>query len=130
MYFADTLNNTIYHSDYDLATGAMSGEKSFFADFSRGLPDGSTMDVEGYLWNCRFFGGCVVRIAPDGSVDTVVEMPVSNVTTCAFGGSDGSTLYVTTASLAAPASERLAGSLFAIETETRGLDENRFRIFG
>jgi sugar lactone lactonase YvrE len=126
--YADTLANSIYIAEYDIATGSIGAEREFFRGFSRGLPDGSAMDADGYLWNCRFYGGCIVRIAPDGSVDTVLELPVTNITTCAFGGNDGVTLYITTASLAAPESERLAGSLFAVRTATQGLPENRFRI--
>jgi sugar lactone lactonase YvrE len=44
----------------------------------------------------------------------IIEMPVNNVITGAFGGEDGSTLYVTTASLNAPESEKL-GSLFVLD---------------
>src|SRR2546427_10641436 len=65
-------------------------------------PDGSTVDSAGYLWNCRFFGGCIVRVAPDGQIDRVVEMPAKNITTCTFGGPDRKTLYVTIASIQAP----------------------------
>ena len=43
--------------------------------FGRGHPDGSAVDSEGYLWNCRYGGGCVVRVAPDGAVERVVEVP-------------------------------------------------------
>ena len=93
-------------------------------------PDGSCVDAEGYLWNCRFFGGCIVRVAPDGQIDRVVEMPVQNITTCTFGGTDRKTLYVTTAAIEAPPADRLAGGLFAIRTEVQGQPENRFAIFG
>jgi sugar lactone lactonase YvrE len=128
-YFGDTLANTIFACDYDRATGGITNERPFFQDFARGLPDGSAMDSEGYLWNCRFFGGCIVRIAYDGTVDRVLEMPVSNITTCTFGGADRKTLYVTTASIEAPRGERLAGSLYAIPVEVAGLLENRFQVF-
>ena len=63
-YFADTLDNAIRVYDYDAATGAIGGERAFFEGFSRGWPDGSTVDREGYLWNCRYGGGCVVRVSP------------------------------------------------------------------
>ena len=55
------------------------------------------MDGEGYLWNCRYGGGCVVRVAPDGGIDRVIDIPAGNVTTCTFGGPELTTLYVTTA---------------------------------
>lgn len=129
-YFGDSLANVIWAYDYDSATGAISNERPFLQDFQRGLPDGSTVDAEGYLWNCRFYGNCIVRVAPDGRIDRVVEMPVQNVTTCTFGGANLRTLFVTTASAEAPRGDRLAGSLFAIGTEVRGQPENRFHYYG
>jgi sugar lactone lactonase YvrE len=127
-YFGDTLENEIRVYDYDVASGAISGERRFFSGFDRGFPDGSAIDSAGYLWNCRFFGGCIVRLAPDGTVDRVVEMPVQNITTCAFGGPDLKTLFITTASIEAPAGNRLAGSLFALKVTVPGLAENRFKV--
>lgn len=125
-YFGDTLKNEIRVYDYDMASGEICNGVPFFAGFDRGLPDGSAMDSAGYLWNCRYGGGCIVRVAPDGSIDRVIEMPASNITTCTFGGPDRKTLYVTTA--AAEQMERLAGSLFAISVETPGMDENIFQL--
>ena len=127
-YFADTLANAVRVYDYDASSGSIGNERPFFMNFSRGLPDGSAMDSQGYLWNCRYDGGCIVRIAPNGAVDEVVEMPVSKVTTCTFGGPELRTLYVTTAAGGAPAHERLAGGLFAIETDVQGQPENRFGV--
>jgi len=126
-YSGDSLANVIWAYDYDSGSGEITNEISFLQDFDRGLPDGSTVDAEGYLWNCRYYGGCIVRVAPKGTVDRVVEMPVKNITTCTFGGSDLKTLYVTTASAQAAPDERLAGGLFAIQCEVRGQPENRFR---
>jgi sugar lactone lactonase YvrE len=129
-YFGDTLSNVIWSYDYDKNSGAISNERPFLQDFARGLPDGSAMDAEGYLWNCRFFGACIVRVASNGEIDRIIEMPVQNLTTCTFGGPNLKTLYVTTAKAEAPACDRLAGSLFAIQTDIAGQPENKFRIFG
>ena len=129
-YFGDSLANTIWVYDYDLATGTIANEAVFFAGFNRGLPDGSTMDADGYLWNCRYSGGCIVRVAPDGTIDRVIDMPATNITTCTFGGVDLKTLFVTTASADAPPGDRLAGGLYAIQCDVCGQAENRFRIFG
>jgi sugar lactone lactonase YvrE len=123
-YFADTLLNTVWVYDYDAEAGTIQNERTFFAGFDRGKPDGSSMDSEGYLWNCRYGGGCIVRVTPDGKVDAVIDMPVSNITTCVFGGPDLKTLYVTTAR----GPERLSGSLFTIETDVKGQEENRVRL--
>lgn len=129
-YFGDSLANTIWQYDYDVATGAIANERPFLEAFDRGLPDGSTVDSDGYLWNCRFFGGCIVRVAPNGRIDGVVEMPVQNITTCTFGGPDLKTLYVTTAKIESPPGDRLAGGLYAIQTDVAGQSENQFRAFG
>jgi sugar lactone lactonase YvrE len=129
-YFADSLANTIWAYDYDQATGAIANEVDFFTGFKRGLPDGSTVDADGYLWNCRYDGGCIIRVAPNKKIDRVIEMPVSKITTCTFGGADLKTLFVTTASVAAPSSERLAGGLFAIQCDVSGQAENKFLVFG
>ena len=128
-YFADTLENTVWVYDYHPATGSIANRRPFLHGFPRGLPDGSCVDGEGYLWNCRFFGGCIVRVAPDGEIENVIEMPVQNITTCTFGDSDRKTLYITTASIEASPRDRLAGGLFAIRTRTQGQPENRFAIF-
>lgn len=127
-YFGDTLKNEIRIYDHDPATGDIGDGRTFFAGFERGLPDGSAMDADGYLWNCRYGGGCVVRVAPDGIIDRVIDMPALNITTCTFGGPDLTTLYVTTAAADRPATDRLAGSLFAIETGVTGMAENVFRL--
>jgi sugar lactone lactonase YvrE len=127
-YFGDSMANAIYQYDYDSQSGDISNERTFFEGFPRGSPDGSAMDAEGFLWNCRYGGGCVVRVAPSGSIDRVVEMPAGNVTTCTFGGDDLRTLYITTAAAGAKVGERFAGGLFALETETAGQSENRFLL--
>lgn len=129
-YFGDSLANVIWAYDYDPATGAIANETPFFSDFERGVPDGSTVDAEGYLWNCRYSGGCIVRVAPDGMIDRVVEMPVRNITTCTFGGENLKTLFVTTATADAAPSDRLAGGLYTTQCEVSGQPENRFRAFG
>ncbi len=99
-YFADTPSKKIRKCAIDPATGLPIGEWTDFVDTSdhRGAPDGSVVDSEGYLWNARYHGSCVVRHAPDGSIDRVVELPVSQVTCPAFGGPDLKTLYITSAS--------------------------------
>ena len=128
-YSADTLDNVVRVYDYDPPTGDIANERPFLQDFARGLPDGSAVDSDGFLWNCRFSGGCIVRVAPDGVIDRIVEMPVRNITTCTFGGPDLKTLYVTTARAEAPPYDRLAGGVFAISTDVAGQQENALQIF-
>jgi sugar lactone lactonase YvrE len=90
-----------------------------------GTPDGSAVDAHGFLWNAQWGGWRVVRYAPDGRIDMIVPMPVQQPTSCAFGGEDMTTLFVTSAwdglSREARASQPVAGGLFAIETGVKGL---------
>jgi len=127
-YFGDTLQNCIWSYQYDLASRSIRGEQPFFHGFERGLPDGSAMDADGYLWNCRYGGGCIVRVAPDGKVDRVIDLPVSRPTNCTFGGRDGNVLYITSATPEPGKWERFVGGLFAIETNVTGMDENKFQL--
>jgi sugar lactone lactonase YvrE len=129
-YFGDTLANAIWAYAYDRGTGAISRLNTHLADFARGYPDGSAIDREGFIWNCRWGGGCIVRVSPEAKVERVIEMPTRNITNCTFGGKDLTTLYITTAAAPNDPGDRFAGSLFAIKTETQGLGESRFKLEG
>ncbi|GGP26465.1 SMP-30/gluconolactonase/LRE family protein [Silvimonas amylolytica] len=132
MYWCDSLQHKIMQSDYDAVTGAV-GNHRVFVDLGETIiePDGSTVDADGYLWNAQWAGNCVVRYAPDGSVDRVIDMPVAQPTCVTFGGADLDTLYVTSArnglSVEALARQPLAGAVFEVRLEgIRGLPENRW----
>ena len=131
MYFADTPTGQIWSYDYDVDSGAVSN-KRVFADFSDqpGIPDGSIVDAEGYLWNAQWNGYRVVRYRPDGTIDRIVDMPVMNPTCVAFGGKDLDTLFITTARyLMTPEqieAEPLSGGLFAVQVDVKGLNEPKF----
>ncbi len=122
MYFAETLDRTIYAFAYDQTTGTATGRR-VFATTEVGYPDGSTVDAEGFLWNAQWGGHRVVRYAPDGSVDRIVDLPVQNPTACAFGGKDLDILFVTSARLGIddPADQPQAGGLFATHPGVTGL---------
>jgi len=126
MYTGDSIDNVLYA--YDYLEGSIRGRCVFAQGFGRGVPDGSAIDEEGFLWNCRYFGNCVVRFSPSGEVDRVVEMPAENITSCVFGGDGLRTLFVTTAAGSSLADAPLAGGVFAFEPGVRGLPENLFRL--
>ncbi|GHA10738.1 gluconolaconase [Devosia pacifica] len=133
-YFADTPTGRIMTTETDPDTGMPTGEWKEFADCRdhRGSPDGAVVDSEGYVWSARWGGHCVVRHAPDGSVDRIVEVPASQVTCPAFGGKDLKTLYVTTArktlSDEQMAAEPHAGGIFAINVDVAGQTEPRLAL--
>jgi len=129
MYYADSPAKCIYVYDFDLETGTPSNER-IFATVDKGVPDGLTVDSEGYVWNCEWDGWRVVRYAPDGAVNYILETPVQRPTSCMFGGADLHDLYITTASInlsdAARARQPLAGCVLRVNTDTPGLPEPRF----
>jgi len=130
-YFADSAEQTIWAFDFDEIAGSLSNRRVFVSLKGTELyPDGSTIDAEGYLWNAQWMGWRVVRYAPDGSVDRIIDMPVACPTSCMFGGDGLKTLYITTArhgqSSDALAKQPHAGSLFALNTEVNGLPTTPF----
>ena len=131
MYFTDSYSNEIWAFDFDLASGAMENKRTFARlPEEEGVPDGATVDAEGFVWCARMFGGKVSRFDPDGGLERSIELPVPQVTSCAFGGAELDTLYITTASLrmdrAALSQQPLAGALFAADPGMRGLAEPEF----
>jgi sugar lactone lactonase YvrE len=128
LYVADSKLQTIYvHQTDDLT------QVREFAN-TRGepaSPDGSAVDAEGYLWNAQWGGSRIVRYAPDGTIDRIVQMPVEQPTSCAFGGPDLATLYVTSAwdelSPDGRAAQPHAGGLFAFQPGVKGLALPLFR---
>lgn len=127
MYFGDTLANCLYRGSFDPVLSRLENREVFFANLQRGLPDGSTIDSEGHLWNCRFGGACIVRIAPDGSIAAIIDTPVRKPTTCAFAASEASTLLFTSAADSAQPNG-LDGSLFSLETNVRGMLSTPLRL--
>ena len=126
-YFTDTLSGSIFNYDFNLEQGELTNKKKF-ASFDRGFPDGSTIDTDGCLWNCRWGGSCIVRFTPNGKVDHVIEMPVQNITNCIFGGKDMKTLFITTASNIGENQNDLDGNLFAISLNYQGVEDNKSKL--
>lgn len=131
MYHADSFTWQIRAWDFDAATGDIANPRRFIdIPDEEGFPDGATVDAEGCLWVAHWGHGHVKRYDPEGNPMTTIELPVSNVTCPCFGGRDLSTLYVTTARFGLDDAQRpaqpLAGGLFAIELEVKGLAERRY----
>jgi sugar lactone lactonase YvrE len=88
------------------------------------------VDSEGCVW-CAFYGGAkVTRFDSNGKIFTEVPLPVTQPTSCAFGGEDFRDLFITSASDGLPEAERSsqgqAGDLFVIHTDVRGIPEPFF----
>lgn len=136
MYFTDTFHYTVFAFDYDAATGDLSNQRPFIVvdPKSGAVPDGLVVDSEGYIWSAHPGIGQIVRFDPTGKQERVLQLPVPRTTSCAFGGKEMKTLYVTSATELMTPEEisvaPLSGSLFAIETDIVGLPTNRIpRVF-
>ena len=130
LYFADSPKREIYAFDFDTHHGTLSNRRVFARTPDGAVPDGSSVDSKGFVWNAEWGKGRVVRYAPDGTVDTAFHLPVSHTTCVAFGGPDLSDLYVTTARYGLSAEvlreQSQAGDVFVFSTSARGLPEARF----
>ena len=138
-FVADTFVDEFWAYDYDIETGKVSNKRVFAStkDVS-GVPDGSTVDAEGCLWNAELISGDLVRYDPEGTVERKISMPVSNITSVMFGGNNLDEIYVTSmARVKHPAvHERFrvdakpqfgAGSLFRVTgLGIHGIPEPRF----
>src|SRR3954464_9204281 len=117
LYHTDTLARRIYA--FDLGRDGALANKRLFIEIEEGAgyPDGPTVDSEGCLWTGLFGGWCVRRYSPDGRLLQAVRFPVANVTKIAFGGTDLTTAYATTAAKGLDAArlqdQPLAGGLFS-----------------
>jgi sugar lactone lactonase YvrE len=133
LYFTDTRRFRTWAFDFDLDDGAIRNRR-LFADYSTSgeRPDGACVDVDGGLWTAFFSGGRIARYRPDGRIDTVIPLPVTNPTCPCFGGDDLKTLFVTTArKFLDPRqldAEPQAGHLLAIHGVAQGLPEHRFLL--
>jgi sugar lactone lactonase YvrE len=132
MYFIDSPTQSIDVFDFDLATGSIANRRTWLRiGPAHGMPDGLTLDADGYVWVSLWGGGGVRRYAPDGRLDAVVGLPTMYPTSCTFGGPDLRDLYITTATIRLSDSERAdqpqAGGLFRCRPGAGGRPANRFK---
>ena len=135
-------NKKLYHADssvrcinvYDFIDGTISNKRPFvrFAG-DRGLPDGITVDAEGYLWCAVWYDGVAERYDPEGKFERRIEFPARQVSSLTFGGDDLDVLYVTSANgffagelvpPGFPENSYLGGTLYATKPGVRGRPEN------
>ncbi len=131
-YLTDSPKRVIYVYDYDLKTAKMSNKKVFAKiDEKDGYPDGLCIDEQDYIWSAHWHGWKITRYAPDGSIDRIIDMPIPKVTSCAFGGKDFKTLFITTASIDLSKEELekapLSGYTFMLDADIKGMSANLFK---
>jgi sugar lactone lactonase YvrE len=127
LYHADSPRRQISVYDFDAETATLSNRRPFAQTEKNIFPDGASVDSQGYLWSAHWGGWRIVRYAPDGSVDAILPVPLSQPSCVAFGGENLNLLLVTSAreNLSAEqlARESQAGNLLIYRTAFRGLPE-------
>ena len=127
---ADMLKNALYTLEVR-PDGSLGPRQMFCEPPLRGLPDGSTRDAEGRLYNARVVDGrAIARFTSNGRLDRYFDLPCRAPTSCTFGGPDLETLFVTSSRFGLSAEETRAhpedGALFALDVGARGLPSPRF----
>ena len=124
------MRRVIWQYDFDAATGKICNQRDFAHIAGAVVPDGLAVDEDECVWSALWDGGAIVRFDPQGKEINRVKLPMLRPTSCAFGGQDRCTLFVTSASIGLSAQDLivgpLAGGLFAIKTITCGVKNGRF----
>jgi len=98
LYFTDSVARRIYSYQYDVRAGTVRNRQVLIeVSGDEGLPDGLAVDAEGHIWSAQWYGGCIVQYDPDGKVMQRVRIPAKQTSSLAFGGSDLTDIFVTSA---------------------------------
>lgn len=110
-YHIDTIAKIVWRYVYDAKNGGISDKQEFIR--MKNSPDGMCVDSLGNLYIAMYDDKCVDVYSSAGKKQYTIEVPAEDVTSCAFGGADLKTLYITTATT----------GLFHIELEIAGVNE-------
>ncbi|WP_405925756.1 SMP-30/gluconolactonase/LRE family protein [Streptomyces sp. NBC_00035] len=124
MYYIDSPTRRI--DVFDVGADQLPVNRRPLASVDEGFPDGLTVDADGCVWVALWDGGAVRRYTPDGELDRVIELPVLRPTACAFGGTDLTDLYITTARTGLEAPHPLSGSVLVVPGAGKGLPQPAF----
>jgi sugar lactone lactonase YvrE len=132
MYYIDSPTRGLDAFPYDIETGALGARRRIATiPTELGVPDGHAVDADGCIWVAVWGGWVVRRYTPEGRLDREIRLPVSQVSSCAFGGANLDELYITSAGQGlkaeALAKEPLAGSLFHFRPGVQGMPRQAYR---
>ena len=103
LYFADSVARRIYAYDYSVEKGSAGNRRTFVqVPLDQGLPDGLSVDAEGFVWAAHWYGSCVARYDPDGKLERRIEVPAKQASSLTFGGPDLTDIYITSAARSEP----------------------------
>jgi sugar lactone lactonase YvrE len=103
LYFTDSAARCIYAYDYDVERGSARNRRVVIkVPENEGLPDGMTVDAEGFIWSAQWYGSGVVRYDPEGRVERRIAVLAKQTSSVAFGGEDLTDIFITSASRSYP----------------------------
>lgn len=133
LYHIDSAEKSIKSYWYNKHSGALMYRKTVVSiPDGMGLPDGMAIDEKGMLWVAHYGGAGVYHWNPEnGKLIDKIDLPVPNVTSCAFGGEQLDKLVITTASqgMSEEALKEfpLSGSIFMATAGVKGVAANIFK---
>lgn len=139
MYFTDSAAHKIYAYDYDPATGAARNRRVFVdVPVAEGVPDGLSVDQQGFVWSAQWFGSNVVRYDPDGREERRIALPAKQTSSLTFGGPEMTDIFITSAGRSEAMPEmppgydavngHFGGELFTLNLGIVGKPEFRTRL--
>lgn len=103
LYYTDSAARAIFVYDYHAASGTAKNRRIFVkVPSNEGLPDGLTVDAEGFVWSAQWYGSCIVRYDPDGKVERRWQTPAKQTSSLTFGGPDFTDIFITSAAKSEP----------------------------
>lgn len=138
LYVTDSDRRTIYRFHYDRATGDLSDRQVWLVTPENGgVPDGLTIDSEGYIWSARWDGSHVHRYSSDGEEVMGIELPTAKVSCITFGGENYDRMFISTARNGEVCEtlqdkwsrNSLAGDIFHFHSGVKGRPELLSRIY-
>jgi sugar lactone lactonase YvrE len=139
LYFADSAERVIYAYDYRRTDGTIRNRRTFVrVPSTEGIPDGLTVDEDGFVWSAQWFGGCIVRYDPDGKEERRIQLPAAQTSSLAFGGPGLTDIFITSAGMSdalslaptgyRPETGKVGGQLYHVDPGIRGREEYAARI--
>lgn len=128
-YYTDTQRGKILRQSLNGDDGWPDGDAEVWLDLkTEGLhPDGAVVDASGNFWNAQWGAGRVACYDPDGTFLRSVQFDAPHTSCPAFGGSEMTTLFCTTAlqglSIEDKAKTDTHGMVFAAQDVAEGLPE-------
>ncbi|RYZ83887.1 MAG: SMP-30/gluconolactonase/LRE family protein [Proteobacteria bacterium] len=132
IYFTDSEQSTVFTADYDQQRTEIGKVKTVYNAEHSGVPDGATIDEEGFYWQARAFAGEIIRLSPEGRIVSSFKMPINNITSLCFGGANMDRLFATSMGTKNSDDQKLdssitRGSIFSVSgLGIRGIPESLF----